>query len=62
MTFQQNKYIFDKKIRDVEPAGVVSELAGGRIGSSHLSSGSGGQQAPPPNRNQLVDAALIQLN
>ena len=46
--------MYDRKIKDLEPAGVISELAGGRIGSSH--------QTYPQVKPRLADAALMSLN
>ena len=59
MSYDQNKYIYEHKIKLQEPAGVVTELAGGRVGSSHyLSSSQQQQNAVRPTHSYLTDAAL----
>lgn len=48
MSYDQNKYIYEHKIKLQEPAGVVTELAGGRVGSSHYLSSSQQQNVARP--------------
>jgi hypothetical protein len=58
MSYDQNKYIYEHKIKLQEPAGVVTELAGGRVGSSHYLSSSQQQNVARPQHSYLTDAAL----
>lgn len=59
ISMETNRYLYEQRIKKMNAAGVLSELAGKRLASSHQKPESPAQAYP---RNSLGSSALMQMS